>query len=151
ETGPRRPVPRPQGSVTELQRGGGERMATKVDLAVLAPEPSWDVEAARRPGSARRSDLSQARSQWEYLFSRNPIPMWIFDRETLAFLEVNRAAIRHYGYDADEFRRMTIADIRPGEDKAALFDLMRHLQAPDPRPVGTWRHRRKDGSIIDVE
>lgn len=77
--------------------------------------------------------------------------MWIFDRETLAFLEVNRAAIRHYGYDADEFRRMTIADIRPGEDKAALFDLMRHLQAPDPRPVGTWRHRRKDGSIIDVE
>ena len=57
---------------------------------------------------------ADARSQ-EYrgLFENNPHPMWIFDAETLRFLAVNDAAVVRYGYSAEEFRGMTLRDIRP--------------------------------------
>ena len=41
--------------------------------------------------------------------------MWVFDLETQAFLEVNEAAIQHYGYSREEFLAMTLTDIRPPE------------------------------------
>jgi PAS domain S-box-containing protein len=87
---------------------------------------------------------------FELLFSRNPHPMWIYDRETLLFLEVNVAAIAHYGYTRDEFLGMRITDIRPAEDLPRLLeDVRKRPTAPSDR--GTWRHFRKDGGIIDVE
>jgi len=57
----------------------------------------------------------------ELLFENNPLPMWVFDLETLAFLAVNQAAIVKYGYSRDEFLRMTLQDIRPPEDIHALL------------------------------
>ena len=50
------------------------------------------------------------------LFEASPTPMWVYDAETLAFLAVNDAAVRHYGYSREEFLAMTIKDIRPPED-----------------------------------
>jgi PAS domain S-box-containing protein len=84
------------------------------------------------------------------LFEKNPKPMWVYDRKTLAFVAVNEAAIRHYGYSADEFLSMTLGDIRPPEDLPALVRAI----TESPRGLterGIWRHRRKDGSIIEVE
>ena len=45
------------------------------------------------------------------MFENNPQPMWIFDSETLVFLEVNNAAIVHYGYSKEEFLALKISDI----------------------------------------
>jgi diguanylate cyclase (GGDEF)-like protein/PAS domain S-box-containing protein len=76
--------------------------------------------------------------------------MWVFERKTLKFLAVNEAASRQYGFSRQEFLTMTIADIRPEEDIPALLQataISSHgLQIPS-----TWRHRRKDGTVIDVE
>ena len=55
------------------------------------------------------------------LFEASPTPMWVYDADTLAFLAVNDAAIRHYGYSRDEFLAMTIKDIRPAEDVPRLL------------------------------
>jgi hypothetical protein len=52
--------------------------------------------------------------------------MWIFDQATLAFLDVNDAAIQHYGYLRHEFLSMTILDIRPMEDVPALLKSTMH-------------------------
>jgi PAS domain S-box-containing protein len=85
-----------------------------------------------------------------YLFANNPQPMWIYDLETLAFLEVNNAAIHHYNYTREEFLSMTLKDIRPKEDIEKLLkdvELTRKLY----NPAGEWRHLKKDGKIIHVE
>jgi PAS domain S-box-containing protein len=92
-------------------------------------------------------DLRQSEKQYRLLFDSNPNPMWVFDLETLKFLEVNEATIQHYGYSREEFLTMTITDIRPpeksGQPKVAAADsAVRGL---------VWRHRRKNGSLIDVE
>jgi PAS domain S-box-containing protein len=89
-------------------------------------------------------------SQYRLLFESNPIPMWVFHRETLRFLAVNRAAIRQYGYSEAEFLGMTIADIRPAGTIAELMQdvALRHRGLQQP---GLWKHHRKDGAIFDVE
>ena len=75
--------------------------------------------------------------------------MWMFDRDTLRFVMVNEAAIQHYGYTRDEFAAMTIADIRPHEDVAALRADIGSSQQFSPGKK--WRHRKKDGTEILVE
>jgi PAS domain S-box-containing protein len=91
-----------------------------------------------------------AGGHYQLLFERNPLPMWVYDLATLRFLTVNNAAIRHYGYSRKEFLGMTIKDIRPEEDVPALLaDVKTNRSAPTV--TGLWRHRKKDGTLIDVE
>ena len=83
------------------------------------------------------------------MFERSPLPMWTYDRQSLRFVAVNDAAVRHYGYSREEFAAMTLADIRPAEDVPSLReDVARAAGASD---ATTWRHRKKDGTIITVE
>ena len=78
------------------------------------------------------------------LFERNPNPMWIYDSETLRFLEVNQAAIDLYGWSREEFLKMTILDIRPEEDVESVRACA--LRGGTQHASGPWRHRHKDGS-----
>jgi PAS domain S-box-containing protein len=83
-------------------------------------------------------------------FDHNATPMWVFDIDTLAFSAVNDPAVRHYGYSRKEFLSMTILDIRPTEGIAPL--LREILQKRILNSTNELRkHRRKDGSLIDVE
>ena len=84
------------------------------------------------------------------MYEANPFPMWVFERGTLSFLSVNDAAVEHYGYTREEFLRMTILDIRPPEDVRALRAEIDAGIAPG-RIGRVRRHRRKDGSLMDVE
>ncbi len=105
-----------------------------------------DITAKKQAEEA----LHKSELQYRLLFDSNPFPMWVFDRSTLRFLAVNRAAIREYGFTEWEFLAMTIADIRPEED---IPDLIKDVETRThglQRP-GVWRHRKKNGAIIDVE
>src|SRR4029077_12376956 len=79
-----------------------------------------------------------------------PNPMWVYDVETLWFLAVNNAAVEHYGYSPNEFLAMTIKDIRPTEDIPSLIDNVDQTTTALGGAV-CWRHRKKDGTVIDVE
>lgn len=94
--------------------------------------------------------LRDSEAGYRLLFKSNPHPMWVLDLETLAFLAVNDAAIQHYGYTRDEFLAMTIRDLRVPEE---LPQLVAHLAAYGPHadPPSRWRHRMRDGTLIDVE
>ena len=92
--------------------------------------------------------LRESEEQYRLLFETNPHPMWVFDPVSLAFLQVNDAAVRLYGYSRAEFLRMTIEDIRPLEDVPALLEHLRNGTGPTP---AVWRHRRRDGSTLEVE
>jgi PAS domain S-box-containing protein len=86
----------------------------------------------------------------DFLFRCNPDPMWIYDRETLAFKAVNEAATRRYGFSEAEFLAMTIEAIHPPEDHARLLKAAAaSSEAPDIS--GRWRHRASNGEIMTVE
>ena len=59
--------------------------------------------------------------RYRLLFERHPLPMWVYDAQTLRFLAVNDAAVRHYGYSREEFLAMAITDIRPAEEVQQLL------------------------------
>lgn len=109
---------------------------------------SLEAELVQRRQAERL--LAESRERYRLLFDHAPYPMWIVDLETLAFLEVNETAVRHYGYSRDEFLRMTAKDIRPPEDVPRFLEAV-PLAQDSARIEGNWRHRKKDGSIIDVE
>jgi len=93
--------------------------------------------------------LRASESRYRELFESNPLPMWVYDLETLAFLEVNAAAINHYGYSREEFLGMTIKDIRPPEDVPSLNQTV--SPPSELERARTWRHQKRDGTIIYVE
>jgi two-component system, cell cycle sensor histidine kinase and response regulator CckA len=96
-----------------------------------------------------REALQNSEARARAMFDDNPQSMWIYDRETLAFVAVNEAAMRHYGYSREEFASLTLADIRPPEDVRALREDVAQARRFDEGKL--WRHRKKDGSIIIVE
>jgi len=93
--------------------------------------------------------VHESEEGYRLLFDSNPHPMWIYDRETLAFLAVNDAAIQHYGYSPNEFLRMTLRDIRPSEDVPWLLEKVSEIKPGMNSAAG--RHFKKDGALIDVE
>lgn len=94
--------------------------------------------------------LQEQPDVFELLFAHHPEPMWIYDLETLRFIEVNNAAVRQYGYSRLEFQAMDIRGIRPPED-LGLLEADLATPRPELQHSGTWRHSRRDGSVIYVE
>ena len=139
---------RPWGAITLATTGDGRRFG-RADLDVAA-------ELARRAAATvetRRllESLANSEERYRLLFEANPLPMWVYDAHTLRFLAVNEAAVRHYGYTRQEFLGMTITDIRPREDVDGLLADLQTRGGPGSPVPGTWRHRKKDGTLIDVE
>ncbi|WP_162127909.1 PAS domain S-box protein [Flavobacterium phycosphaerae] len=96
--------------------------------------------------------LETSERRYSDLFHLSPQPMWVYDIETLRFLDVNLAAEKHYGYSLQEFLGMTIKDIRPEEDIPELIERVEFLnQTKGSYSMGTFRHKKKNGEIIYVE
>src|SRR3984893_14773135 len=102
---------------------------------------------------AERLDDEQAalvsERNYRTLFEGHPQPMWLYDVDTLAFLNVNDAALDRYGYSRDEFLAMTIKDIRPPQDVPKLLELVEGAQ-PGFDKSGPWRHQLRDGTTFQV-
>jgi two-component system cell cycle sensor histidine kinase/response regulator CckA len=136
----------------ECIKAGANDYVLKENLERLPVAMRRALEGAelRRQRDRLEKEKRETEEQYRLLFETNPQPMWVFDRETLEFLAVNEAAIRHYGYSRQEFNAMTIIDIRPTEDIPALrSSLQNRLSAL--QDATSWRHRLKSGRIIDVE
>ncbi|CUS06173.1 protein of unknown function [Candidatus Promineifilum breve] len=105
-----------------------------------------DLTDYNRTGAALRS--SEAR--FRLFFDSIPLPIFVFDLETWRILDVNPIAVELYGYSRDELLTMTMLDIRPPETVASYIATIRALPA-DSRFVDVWRHRKKDGGLMDME
>jgi len=100
---------------------------------------------------ATHEDVTEAMRREEsfrLLFNNNPVPMWVFDRETLRFLAVNDAAVAQYKYSREQFLMMMVPDIRAAQaDDSASF--LRALpDAQNGEYVG--QHQRADGTKLHV-
>ena len=94
--------------------------------------------------------LKHSEEKYRLLFVKSPQPMWIFDSETLVFLEANQAATAHYGYSNDEFLSMKMKDLSPSNDEVNLTEQWIVTQN-DYIQTGEFKHIKKNGDIIDVE
>src|SRR5438552_2713095 len=109
-----------------------------------------DTRQATGNAAPREAAASPERDVLGLAFAKASHPMWIFDRETLAFLDVNDAAVEQYGYSRLEFLTMAIVDIRPPD---GVTELLRQTPTPRPRGASTaeaWRHRTKQGVVVPV-
>jgi len=110
--------------------------------------------SAANLGHWRLSEEDHKRAQvtelsYRRLFAGNPQPMWIYDATTLDFLDVNDAAIAHYGYSREEFMKMTIRDIRTVGDDSGLPETTTDNEVMNFS--GPWRHLTKQGREILVQ
>ncbi|MEI8085573.1 MAG: PAS domain S-box protein [Paludibacter sp.] len=94
--------------------------------------------------------LRESEKNYRYLFANNPQPMWIIDYETLAFLEVNSAAVNHYGYSKVEFLGMKLGNIKLQKNTLAPFKKLNN-EKQDYRITLEEKHKTKSGKIIYVE
>lgn len=141
-----------EAAAVEAMRAGAHDYLMKDSLARLAPAIERELSEAENRRARREAEEALLTSEQKYrlLFDNNPLPMWVFDRETLRFLATNEAAIAHYGFSREEFLAMTLEDIRPAEELPRLFHVL-SLPEEGLKRTGIWKHRKKDGTILDVE
>lgn len=138
-----------------LPREAAQRVIEGIGLPVMVVYPiatialGWLLANRLQRENASHA-IRESEKKYRLLFESNPLPMWVYDMETLAFLSVNDAAVVKYGYSREEFLRMTIKDIRPAEDVLKILENVQ-LSTSGLYESGVWRHCKKDGSLIFVE
>jgi PAS domain S-box-containing protein len=129
----------------------GRHIAALVGSATLVGTTeciSYVADISARKGAEEALRASEA--QYRALFEQSPFPKFLFDHDTLRILAVNDTAIRNYGYSRDEFLLMTLDDVRLNEDAPLSSARVGAMGLVTAAP-GLWKHKKKDGSIIDVE
>lgn len=100
-------------------------------------------------------NLIQSEDQYKLLFYNNPLPMWLFNFNSLKFIAVNDAAIKHYGYSKEEFLKMRLTDIRPRKEISKFIKYYNKVISGKRQyksyNAGVWKHKKKNGEVIDVE
>ncbi len=88
----------------------------------------------------------EAAAEYRLLFDSHPLPLWVFDADTLRFLAVNDACVNRYGYSRDEFLSLGLRDLVrcPDVDRAIAPD------TPGAGAIG-WRHRTQAGAVLEAD
>lgn len=155
--------------VTEIIESG-ERCDLELEIVTAKGNSRWvrviaeaefeDGACIRVRGSFQDIDkqkraemlLEESEKRYSDLFHLSPQPMWVYDMDSLKFLDVNVAALEHYGYEKEEWLKMTIEDIRPEEDIAVLnITLNKFKDTPKVSLKGVFRHCKRNGEQINVD
>jgi PAS domain S-box-containing protein len=143
-------------AVEALKLGAADYIAKDIQMKYLELLPAVIEKVISKQQLVREREqiyeaFTESEARYRRLFESNPHPLWVYDLETLRFLAVNEAAVKHYGFSLDEFLTMTIEDIRPSEDAPKQFENVFQVTSGSDRSGIVLRHRKKDGTIIDVE
>jgi PAS domain S-box-containing protein len=100
----------------------------------------------------RYTELRASEERYRLMFEGNPVPMLVYDLDTLGFLAVNQAAVTQYGYSREELLRLTVSDLAvPGDEHLAPFVAARFDPRPEVLHVGHRQQRRKDGGVVQID
>lgn len=138
-----------------------ERDVQQETLRLRVSEATAELEAEITERKRAESESSLAAARYRVIFESTPLPMWVYDPQTLNFLTVNEAAVQAYGWSREEFAQLRLVDLYPLKDVAAMLGkearsagLAGGAGTQASSVIGDrreWRHRRKDGTMIDVE
>ena len=134
-------------------RKNGEEFWIEMDIVPIADTKGWFTHwvAVERDVTQRKlteQALMESEHRYAALFDSAPVPLWVYDESSYRFLAVNRATVAAYGYSAEEFMSMSLFDIRPESERAAL---RKQLAGESGIKREFWVHQRKDGSLLTVK
>ena len=139
-------------TAVECMKAGASDYVLKESLKRLGPSVLNALEQSkiRKERIEAFETIKLNEVKYRYMFHNNPQPMWIYDVETLDFLEVNEAALNYYGYSQEEFLSMNLRDVHP---ESEITKLLLDIETTDTQISQTydWIHKKKDGELIPVE
>jgi two-component system, NtrC family, sensor kinase len=96
--------------------------------------------------------LEKSEESFRLLFDAIPHAVWVFDVETLRFLNVNQSACRQYGYRAEEFSSLTVLDLHPPPEAERMRGIVERIARCEDQlpPEGNWQHRTHSGESLEV-
>ena len=128
-------------------------MNEQLELVVSHPEVKSSAKILEHEIKMRVAAewaLVEKQRDFDYLFKRNPLPMWIYEIQSLSFVEVNEAAVMQYGLTRDEFLSMKLKDMLPVELLQVMGNGGSRIHAPYQHS-STWHHPHKNGSVLEVD
>lgn len=139
-------------SVAEGLKSGATDYILKKGLQRLGPSITRALEqvAEHRGRLNADKELRESEDRNRLFFESSPLPMWVYDQETLGFHSVNEAALEQYGYSRQEFLDLTLENIHSTDDVDRLRAHVAQL-SPQLNKSGTWKHRKKNGLIFEAE
>ena len=119
--------------------GRGERREVDMRRSIERSEHAIDDLRVR---------VRDAETQYRFLYERFPLAACVYDHATLRILEVNDAAVAQYGYTREELLDMRSPQLLAEGGEDDVRTAIRH--DPQMRGASHWKHRRRDGSVLDV-
>ncbi len=137
---------------TNIRTKEGEQKTLLVSTAVVRFRDRTMFLSTYRDISARKraeQAMLESEKKFRAIFDNTPAPTWLFDYDTLRFLEVNEAMVRHYGYAREELQQMQITQIRPSDHIPRLTNLLHEIRFRPSHSTETV-HQAKDGRVFEV-
>ncbi|MGZ3839435.1 MAG: PAS domain-containing protein [Flavisolibacter sp.] len=126
-----------------VRDSGGQVVGAIVSARNITARKNAELEEQQA-----KENLEFSEQQYKTLFQNNPLPCWIYDPESLRFMEVNEAAIRHYGYTKQEFLELGVLDVQVEENIEVLKKRFDTNQIQKIHFLNNWQHKLKDGRTI---
>jgi PAS domain S-box-containing protein len=94
------------------------------------------------------TEFRQREASFRMLFESNPLPMFAYDQETFAFINVNAAAVAQFGYTREQFLALTVRDVWAPADRDRYSRMVR--RPDDYHGEEMWNYCRADGSEFEA-
>jgi diguanylate cyclase (GGDEF)-like protein/PAS domain S-box-containing protein len=144
ETRPRLELP--------LRRSSGRRVIAEVRPRLIRRDGrDAEIQMILRDITERKQNEEMI-SRFGRVLDASSNEIYIFDADTLRFVQVNSGAQKNLGYDMEQLQVMTPLDLKPEFDRAHFESLLVPLRncETDALQFETV-HRRADGTLYPVE